>query len=75
MSVWRLVEHKKVCCLMFLVAIGLKTHNVLYKVFLNKSFGECLSYVNSFVKSYCTYSVFMVYFNVSIINFNVLESI
>jgi hypothetical protein len=28
-------------------------HNVLYKVFFNESFGECLSYVNSFVRSYC----------------------
>jgi hypothetical protein len=31
----------------------LKTHSILYKVYLNKSFNECLSYVNSFVKSYC----------------------
>jgi hypothetical protein len=28
-------------------------HSVLYKVFLNESFGEYLSYINSFVKSYC----------------------
>ena len=31
-------------------------HSVLYKVFLNKSFGKCLSYVNSFVKSYCVFN-------------------
>jgi hypothetical protein len=28
-------------------------HSVLYKVFLNESFGQCLSHVNNFVKSYC----------------------
>jgi hypothetical protein len=28
-------------------------HSVLYKVFLNESFGECLSNINSFEKSYC----------------------
>jgi hypothetical protein len=31
----------------------LKTHSVLYKVFLNESFGENLSFVNSFLKNYC----------------------
>jgi hypothetical protein len=31
----------------------LKTHSVLYIVFFNESFGEYLSYVNSFVKSHC----------------------
>jgi hypothetical protein len=25
----------------------------LYKVFFNESFGEYLSYINNFVKSYC----------------------
>jgi hypothetical protein len=28
-------------------------HSVLYIVFFNKSFGEYLSYVNSFIKSHC----------------------
>jgi hypothetical protein len=28
-------------------------YSVLYKVFLNESFGECLSYVNRFIKIYC----------------------
>jgi hypothetical protein len=35
------------------MAVGLKTLSVLYKMFLNECFGECLSNVNSFVKSYC----------------------
>jgi hypothetical protein len=52
MSDWRLVEHKGVCCLMFSLAIGLKTHCVLYIAFFNESFGEYLSYINSFVKSH-----------------------
>jgi hypothetical protein len=33
----------------------LKTLSVLYKMFLNESFGECLSNVNNFVKSYCMF--------------------
>jgi hypothetical protein len=37
---------------MFSWTIGLKTHSVLYKMFLNENFGECLSNINSFVKSY-----------------------
>jgi hypothetical protein len=53
MSDWRLVEHKGVYCLMFSRAVGLKTHSILYIVFFNESFGEYLSYVNSFVKSHC----------------------
>jgi hypothetical protein len=40
---------------MFSWAIGLKTYNVLYKVFFNESFGECLSNVISFVKNYCMF--------------------
>jgi hypothetical protein len=40
---------------MFSWAVGLKTLNILYKMFLNKNFGECLSNVNSFVKSYCMF--------------------
>jgi hypothetical protein len=32
-------------------------YSVLYKVFLNESFGECLSYVNSFIMSYCMFSM------------------
>jgi hypothetical protein len=38
---------------MFSLAVSLKIHIVLYKMFLNKSFGKVLSYVNSFLKSYC----------------------
>jgi hypothetical protein len=38
---------------MFLEPVGLKMLSILYKMFLNESFGECLSNVNSFVKSYC----------------------
>jgi hypothetical protein len=38
---------------MFSWAVGLKPLSVLYKVFLNESFDEYLSNVNSFVKSYC----------------------
>jgi hypothetical protein len=53
MSDWRLVEHKEICCLMFSWAVGLKTLSVLYKVFLNESFSECLSNINNFVMSYC----------------------
>jgi hypothetical protein len=53
MSEWCLVEYKGVCCLMFSLAVSLKIHIVLYKMFLNKSFGKVLSYVNSFLKSYC----------------------
>ena len=30
----------------------MKAHSVLYKEFLNESFGECLNCVNSFVESY-----------------------
>jgi hypothetical protein len=30
-------------------------HSVLYIVFFNKSFGEYLSYINSFVKSHCVF--------------------
>jgi hypothetical protein len=56
MSDWRLVEHKKICCLIFLCAVSLKMHSVLYKVFLNESFGECLNYVNNFVKSCCVFN-------------------
>ena len=41
---------------MFSWAVGLKMHSVLYKVFLNESFGECLNYVNSFVKSYYVFN-------------------
>ena len=37
---------------MFSWVVGSKTYNVLCVVFLNKSFGEYLSYVNSFVRSY-----------------------
>jgi hypothetical protein len=37
---------------MFLWAVSLKTHSVLYKVFIYESFGKCLSYVNSFINSY-----------------------
>jgi hypothetical protein len=29
--------------------------SILYKVFLNENFDECLSNVNSFVKSYCMF--------------------
>ena len=47
-----LVEHKGVCCLLFPCAVTLKAHSVLYKEFHNESFGEYLSCVNSFVKSY-----------------------
>jgi hypothetical protein len=36
-------------------AISLKTHNILYKVFPYESFGKYLSYVDSFVKSYCVF--------------------
>jgi hypothetical protein len=28
-------------------------HSILYIVFFNESFDECLSYVNNFVKNYC----------------------
>ena len=47
-----LVEHKGVCCLLLPRAVILKAHSILYKEFHNESFGECLSCVNSFVKSY-----------------------
>ena len=53
MSKRRLVEHKAVCCLMFLSAIALKVHSVLDRVFLNESFDECLRCIISFVKSHC----------------------
>jgi hypothetical protein len=53
MSEQRIVEHKKVCCFMFLLTVGLITHSLLYKVFFNKCFAEYFSYVNSFVKSNC----------------------
>jgi hypothetical protein len=33
--------------------VGLKTHSILYKVFINKKIGEYLSFINSSVKSYC----------------------
>ena len=46
-----LVEHKGVCCLLFPWAVTLKAHSVLYKEFHNENFSECLSCVNSFVKS------------------------
>jgi hypothetical protein len=49
---WRLVDHKEVCYLMFPWAVGLKIHSVLYKVFLNESIGEYLSFVNNFIKNY-----------------------
>jgi hypothetical protein len=53
MKCWWLVEYKKIYCLMFLWAVGLITHNDLYKVFLKKSFSEYLYYVNNFVKRHC----------------------
>jgi hypothetical protein len=53
MSDWRLVEYKGVYCLMFSLAVDFKMLSVLYKMFLNESFGECLNNINSFVKNYC----------------------
>ena len=53
MSRWRVVENKGIYCLVFLWAVGLIIHIVLYKVFLNKSFGEHFCYINFFVISYC----------------------
>ena len=52
MSERRLVEHKGVCCLMFLRSIALKAHSVLYRVFLNENLNEFLSCVIFFVKNY-----------------------
>jgi hypothetical protein len=46
---WHFVERKEVCCLVFPRTEDLKTHSILYKVFLNKNFHKYLSYVNSFV--------------------------
>ena len=51
MSEGCLVEHKRVCCLIFPRIVTLKVHSILYKEFLNEIFGECLSCVNSFVKT------------------------
>ena len=56
MSDWYLIEHKGVCCFIFLWAIGLKMHSIVYKMFLNESFDEYLSYLDNFVKSYCMFN-------------------
>ena len=42
MKCWRLVEYKKIYYLVFPWAVGLITHNDLYKVFLKKNFSEYL---------------------------------
>jgi hypothetical protein len=53
MSEQDLVENMKIYYLIFPWVVGLKTYNVLYKTYLNESFGEYLSHVNNYVKGYC----------------------
>jgi hypothetical protein len=59
---------------MFLWVISLKTHSILYKIFLNESFDKSLSYVNSFVNSYCVLNSKLIWNRGTILSEDVLTA-